>query len=242
MSLRYAVQGGFAGAECGADQRAVRREEGADMTKREAAGEPLEGLRERKRRATRAAIERAAIALVQEHGYDNVTVARICERADISQGTFFNYFPTKDAAIVGIGVYDLDPEAVFAAYDRLSADTMYCATLALFLQVVDSFDWESDIAGQRVDLVSGTPSLMRLFLDNTFGFVSDFREIVASYLRAHPERRACSDDLTADEEANVVVSEALEAAKFALSRMSGRKGASRSSADEAVSVIRRIVG
>ena len=62
-----------------------------------------EGLRERKRRETRAAIERAAISLVDELGYDNVTVAMISERAVVSQGTFFNYFPTKDAAIVGLG-------------------------------------------------------------------------------------------------------------------------------------------
>ena len=39
-----------------------------------------EGLRERKRRETRAAIERAAISLVDELGYDNVTVAMISER------------------------------------------------------------------------------------------------------------------------------------------------------------------
>lgn len=74
-----------------------------------------EGLRERKRRETRAAIERAAISLVDELGYDNVTVAMISERAVVSQGTFFNYFPTKDAAIVGLGLADLDAEAVHAA-------------------------------------------------------------------------------------------------------------------------------
>ena len=148
------------------------------------------GLRERKRRATRAAIERAAIALVGELGYDSVTVALICERADVSQGTFFNYFPTKDAAIVGIGVYDLDVASVHAAFDRLMPCSMFHATLSLFLEVVDSFDWESDVAAQRVALVKDTPALMRLFLDNTFGFVSDFREIVGAYLEANPAVRA----------------------------------------------------
>ncbi|MEI3230619.1 MAG: TetR family transcriptional regulator, partial [Gordonibacter pamelaeae] len=63
-------------------------------------------MRERKRCETRAAIERAAISLVDELGYDNVTVAMISERAVVSQGTFFNYFPTKDAAIVGLGRVD----------------------------------------------------------------------------------------------------------------------------------------
>ena len=76
------------------------------MEQRQADGGQSMGLRERKRRATRDAIERAAIALVSERGYDNVTVAQICEASSVSQGTFFNYFRTKDAAIVGIGEYD----------------------------------------------------------------------------------------------------------------------------------------
>ncbi len=59
----------------------------------------------------------------------------ISERAFVSQGTFFNYFRTKDAAIVGIGGYDLDAGLVRAAYDRIEA-RRYHATLTLFLKVV----------------------------------------------------------------------------------------------------------
>lgn len=204
-------------------------------------GRPL-GLRERKRRATRAAIERAAITLVDERGYDAVTVADMCQRADVSQGTFFNYFPTKDAAIVGIGVYDLDPSEVHAAFDRLMPCSVYHATLALFLEVVGSFDWESDIAALRVALVKDTPALMRLFLDNTFGFVSDFRSIVAAYLEANPQARACADCMSEAEEANAVVSQALEAAKLALYRVADDPAAGLPTADDVEAMIRRIVG
>lgn len=200
------------------------------------------GLRERKRRATRAAIERAAIALVGELGYDSVTVALICERADVSQGTFFNYFPTKDAAIVGIGEYDLDVASVHAAFDRLMPCSMFHAALSLFLEVVDSFDWESDVAAQRVALVKDTPALMRLFLDNTFVFVIDFREIVGAYLEANPAVRACPDALSVAEEANIVVSEALEAAKFALYRVADDPASGLPRACDVEAVIRRIVG
>lgn len=200
------------------------------------------GLRERKRRATRAAIERAAITLVDERGYDNVTVAHICERADVSQGTFFNYFPTKDAAIVGLGPLDLDVEAVHAAYDRLAPATPYHATLSLFLSVVRELDWTSDIAAMRGRLVAQTPVLMRLFLDGTFSFVADFRGMLAAYLEAHPERRTCTDELTADEEASLVVSEALEAAKFALARATADPERGLPDADEVEAIVRRIVG
>lgn len=206
------------------------------------AGPVDEGLRARKRRATRNAIERAAIALVDELGYDGVTVAQISERANVSQGTFFNYFPTKDAAIVGVGVYELDPSAVHAAFDRLMPCSMFHATLTLFLEVVRSFDWESDVAALRVMLVRDTPSLMRLFLNNTFEFVADFRGVVASYMEKRPEARVCAETLTVDEEAGIVVSEALEAAKFALSRVACEPAAGLPAADDVEAVIRRIVG
>jgi AcrR family transcriptional regulator len=72
------------------------------------------GLRERKRLATRHAIQLACLTLVAEGGLDKVTVEQISSRADVSQRTFFNYFPTKEAALVG------DPPALPAG-DELDA-------------------------------------------------------------------------------------------------------------------------
>ena len=183
------------------------------MANREAGtDQPQETLRARKRRETRWAIEHAAVSLVDELGYDNVTVTMICDRAVVSQGTFFNYFPTKDAAIVGIPAISLDPDAVRAAYDRQASSTPFSATLGLFLEVVRELDWTSDIASMRARLVAQTPGLMRLFLDGTFGFVAGFRGILADYLEDRPERRTCADELTTAEEADLVVAQALAAA------------------------------
>ena len=60
-----------------------------------------EGLRYRKKLKARLSVERAALELVIERGYDGVTVEDICARAEISKKTFFNYFPSKAAAIMG---------------------------------------------------------------------------------------------------------------------------------------------
>ncbi|MDN3059866.1 TetR family transcriptional regulator [Streptomyces sp. SRF1] len=58
------------------------------------------GLRERKKQRTRDAISDAAIALFVERGFNEVSVARIAEAAEVSKRTLFAYFPTKEDLVV----------------------------------------------------------------------------------------------------------------------------------------------
>ena len=65
------------------------------------ASPPVEGLRERKKRERGQALRRSAIDLALEKGYHNVTVEDICERCGVSRRTFFNYYSSKEEALLG---------------------------------------------------------------------------------------------------------------------------------------------
>ncbi|MBF8186029.1 TetR family transcriptional regulator [Nonomuraea sp. K274] len=58
------------------------------------------GRRERKKLATRAAVREAALRLAARHGVENVTIDQIATEADIAVRTFFNYFSSKEEAVV----------------------------------------------------------------------------------------------------------------------------------------------
>jgi len=63
------------------------------------------GLRERKKQQTRAAIREAALELFLTQGYAETTTTQIAQAANVSAGTLFNYFPTKDSLLTD----DFDP-------------------------------------------------------------------------------------------------------------------------------------
>lgn len=59
------------------------------------------GRRHRNKLATLNALREAALDLALEHGIDEITVTDIAAVAEVSRRTFFNYFATKEDALVG---------------------------------------------------------------------------------------------------------------------------------------------
>ena len=60
------------------------------------------GRREQTKAANRAAILDAARDVFAEHGYEAASVRDIIRRTELASGTFYNYFPDKDAIFVAL--------------------------------------------------------------------------------------------------------------------------------------------
>jgi AcrR family transcriptional regulator len=115
------------------------------------------GLRERKRLATRRAIQVAAVTVVRERGYEATTVDEIARIADVSPRTFFNYFSSKEEAIVGDGPQL--PDA--AALDAFVTDrTPILPALAdLFSQSIRPALDDHELIRLRRSLMKSNPEL-----------------------------------------------------------------------------------
>ena len=81
------------------DPPAAQPPEPADRPGPQETPEALETPRERRKLATRRAIQVAALKLALERGLENLTVQAISDAADIAPRTFFTYFSSKDQAL-----------------------------------------------------------------------------------------------------------------------------------------------
>ena len=80
------------------------------------------GLRERKRAATRTAITAVARSMTAARGLSGFTVEEVCEEAGISRRTFFNYFHSKEDAVIGSFSDEL-PEDALEAFNQNPSPT-----------------------------------------------------------------------------------------------------------------------
>lgn len=87
--------------------------------------------RERKRVETEERLVKAAITLFNKQGFAATTVEQITEAADVGKGTFFNYFPNKEA-VLGI-IFRIQGEALAEMADQVQDATDVRAFLLNFI-------------------------------------------------------------------------------------------------------------
>lgn len=118
-----------------------------------------DGLRERKKRQTRAALIRAALELCERRGVEGVTVADIADAAGLSRRTFFNYFATREEAILGSGSDRAVRLAAFMAA-RPPDEPVWDALRATFAAYLADTDEPQREWMARARLVRANPSLL----------------------------------------------------------------------------------
>lgn len=123
------------------------------------------GLRERKKRETLLAIHRAALGLVEEHGFDAVTTEQIAERAGVSARTFFNYYPSKDSAVLGRRAEDFD-ELRTAMLDAPADESPLEVIRRLVSDYFSSSSLDVELREQRRRVLIGEPTLAPALVRN----------------------------------------------------------------------------
>ena len=115
------------------------------------------GLRERKKQKTREAIQREAMRLFQEQGYEVTTIEQIAEAAEISPSTFFNYFPTKEDVVI---LDPYDPLFVSVFLGRPPDESLGQALRHTFTEgLAGVFERDREIILARSRLIMAVPAL-----------------------------------------------------------------------------------
>ncbi len=142
------------------------------------ADEKPPGLRERKKAQTRAAIQTAALHLFERQGYSETTIDEIAERAEVSQSTFFRYFPTKEDVVL----HDRYDPLMLAAFRAQPAELSPIAALRRTMRGVLASLPADELAQerQRGSLIIAVPELRARALDQLAGTLLPFAEAVAA--------------------------------------------------------------
>jgi AcrR family transcriptional regulator len=114
------------------------------------------GVRERKKRATRAQLEEAAFSLFARQGYEATTVDEISEAAQVSPRTFFRYFATKEDVIFGDQAGDLDQLRLAMQHGPGEDGDVVRDGLMAFSRILD--ERRDDVLGRR-QLIVDNPVL-----------------------------------------------------------------------------------
>jgi AcrR family transcriptional regulator len=143
------------------------------------------GRRERKKLQTRALIQREALRLFLEKGFEATTIEEIAEAADIAPSTFFNYFPTKENVVLQD---DLDPVLLEALHMEPTGLGPIAVLRKAIHHVFSHLTPEQHtIFQRRLALLASNLPLRAAFLNQS---ASQLDEIVALVA----ERTGCSSD------------------------------------------------
>ncbi len=140
------------------------------------------GLRERKKAETRQAISAAALDLALTHGPGGVTVDDIAAAADVSPRTVFNYFATKEEAILGV-----DPERRAEVLERLAGRPAGEPPLVSLREAMRSDDPTAAVSWRaRAGLAREHPQLQSAYVAGFTALEDELTQVLAGRVGRDP--------------------------------------------------------
>ncbi len=127
------------------------------------------GLRERKKRETRRALHHAALDLVDALGYAAVTTEAIAERAGVSARTFFNYFSSKESAVLGV-TGDQLAETTAAIEARPEGESPLASLRLVLGELLAPASADRDLRAKRRRILLAEPALAPALVGNNILF------------------------------------------------------------------------
>jgi AcrR family transcriptional regulator len=169
-------------------------------------------LRERRRTETRGTIQRHAIRLFVERGYDATTVNDVAAEAGVSAMTVYRHFATKEDLVL-YDDFDQLAAATIAEFPAVEplADRIGQTVVRTFDQATTN---DKDFLLDRLRLMVSTPALRARHLDSQYAL----QEALVTAICAD------SDDSTAEFRARSAASACLGIAHIALLRWAAEDG------------------
>jgi AcrR family transcriptional regulator len=154
----------------------------------------MAGLRERKKITVRTTIQREALRLFAEHGFDATTVDQIAEASGISPATFYRYFTSKEDSVV---TDEYDPLFVQSFMERPSDEPLIDAVRTVVTDVFAHYIVrDRDLLVARHALRNETPALAVAVFEEQERTQEMFAALIARHVRRPPDdvdvRIACA--------------------------------------------------
>jgi AcrR family transcriptional regulator len=118
------------------------------------------GLRERKRVETRDRLQTAAVTLVDQRGMEHATLDAICKEADVSTRTFFNYFDSKEDAILGLEDVAITSDSVSDLLEAYVRSGPIELTIRMVFSLLNPSVDSSALLPLRMKIINQYPQLL----------------------------------------------------------------------------------
>jgi AcrR family transcriptional regulator len=157
------------------------------------------GLRARKRADTRRRLHETAQELVLRDGFAQARLGDICSRADVAPRTFFNYFTSKEDAVIGRPPTPIPAdllEAHHAAYQKAAAvDAIIGLVLSLLAWPARN---DPNVVSEQREVLRQNPDLLSWQVNQIALMRQEILPVIQNILRERSTHAEDVDDAAAE--------------------------------------------